>query len=327
MELPSRLRIVIDTNQILKDIWYSSRNNTQTALQDLLQKDEYWVFMAEPVFQEVEEKLIELRRGDVDKQIALWRTAYVPYIWTVRLKEDAYRDDPIIQEMHDSDDVPTAQLYLFLLPEFLFSEDKHLNALPKSREYSKVSVAFRDILEIRNEMRAVGALPMIGIAATSELWKAFRRLPLLVQAILGGAALGALLFYRRPLIEKVSTTLKNPETQRAIEEISNHLGSRASQLNLASAYIQERLPAAVQPSRVLDHIIEILMVIDEQLSLDAIFQYMIARGYQPKGTSDSSKQYVLSLLKKHAVFSGSSWRLVEGRSQEMHSLVESFSGW
>jgi hypothetical protein len=299
MELPSRLRIVIDTNQILKDIWYSSRNNTQTALQDLLQKDEYWDFMAEPVFQEVEEKLIELRRGDVDKQIALWRTAYVP----------------------------TAQLYLFLLPEFLFSEDKHLNALPKSREYSKVSVAFRDILEIRNEMRAVGALPMIGIAATSELWKAFRRLPLLVQAILGGAALGALLFYRRPLIEKVSNTLKNPETQRAIEEISNHLGSRASQLNLASAYIQERLPAAVQPSRVLDHIIEILMVIDEQLSLDAIFQYMIARGYQPKGTSDSSKQYVLSLLKKHAVFSGSSWRLVEGRSQEMHSLVESFSGW
>src|SRR5260370_35704106 len=136
VEPPSRLRVVIDTNQLLKDIWYSvPRDNKKTALQDLLQKDEYWIFMAEPVFQEVEEKLIELRRGDVDKQIALWRTAYVPYILTVRLKEDAYQDDPIIREMRDPDDVPTAQLYLFLLPEFLFSEDKHLNPLPKSNEH------------------------------------------------------------------------------------------------------------------------------------------------------------------------------------------------
>ena len=326
MEPPSRLRVVIDTNQLLQDIWYSSRNNTRTALQDLLQKDEYRVFMAEPVFQEVEEKLIELRRGDVDKQISLWRTAYVPYIWTVRLKEDAYRDDPIIQEMRDSDDVPTAQLYLFLLPEFLFSEDAHLNALPKSREYSRVSAAFRDILEIHNEMRAVGILPIIGIAATSELWNLFRRLPLLVQAILGGVALGALLFYRKPLIEKVSNTLKNPETQRIIGEISDHLGSRMIQLNLASAYLQERLPPELLPMRVLDHLIEILTVIDEPLSLDDIFFYLIARGYQPKGTDESSKQYVLSVLKKHAVFSDSSWRLVESRPQEMNSLVESFSG-
>jgi hypothetical protein len=326
VEPPSRLRVVIDTNQLLKGIWYSSRNNTQTALQDLLQRDEYWVFLAEPVFQEVEEKLIELRRGDVDKQISLWRTAYEPYIWTVRLKEDAYRDDPIIQGLVDSDDVPTAQLYLFLLPEFLFSEDKHLNALPKSQEYSKVSAAFRDILEIRNEIRAVGALPVIGIAATSELWKAFRRLPLLVQAILGGVALGALLYYRRPLVEKISNALKNPETQRAIGEISDRIEAKMKKLNMASAYIQERLPTAVPPSRVLDHIIEILTVMDEQLSLDAIFQYMIARGYQPKGTSANSKQYVLSVLKRHAIFSGSSWQLVETLSQEKLSLVESFSG-
>ena len=134
---------------------------------------------------------MERCRGDVDKQIALWRTAYVPYIRTVRLKEDAYPDNPVIREMRDSDDVPTAQLYLFLLPEFLFSEDKHLNALPKSHEYSQVSAAFRDILKIQNEMRAVGALPVIGVAATSELWKAFCRLPLLIQAILGGVVLTA----------------------------------------------------------------------------------------------------------------------------------------
>lgn len=326
MEPPSRLRVVIDTNQLLKDIWYSAlRENKKTALQDLLQKDEYLVFMAEPVFQEVEEKLIELHRGDVDKQIALWRTAYVPYIWTVHLKEDAYRDDPVIQEMRDSDDVPTAQLYLFLLPEFLFSEDKHLNALPKSHEYSKVSAAFRDILKIQNEMRAVGTLPVIGIAATSELWKAFRRLPLVIQAILGGAALGALLYYRRPLAEKISSTLKNPETQRTIKEIGNHLGSRLSQLDQASKYIEERLPDVLPPMRVLDHLIEILTVIDEPLSLDDIFDYLLACGYQPKGTNASSKRYVLSLLKEHAVFSGSSWRLIETPSQEMPALVGSSS--
>ncbi len=231
MEPPSKLRVVIDTNQILQDIWYSIRKNTQTALQDLLQKDEYWVFMAEPVFQEVEEKLIELRRGDVDKQVALWRAAYAPYIWTVCLKENAYRDDPVIQAMRDSDDVPTAQLYLFLLPEFLFSEDKHLNALPKSREYSQVSAAFRDILEIRNEIRAAGVLPIAGIAATSELWKVFRRLPLLIQAILGGAALVTLLYYRRPLIQKVSNTLKNPETQRVVEELSGRIEAKMKKLN------------------------------------------------------------------------------------------------
>jgi hypothetical protein len=321
LEPPSRLRIVLDTNQVLKDIWYSSRNNTQTALQDALQKDEYWVFMAEPVFQEVEEKLIELRRGDVDKQIALWRKAYVTHIWTVRLKENAYRDDPVIQEMIDSDDVPTAQLFLFLLPEFLFSEDKHLNALPKSPEYSQVSAAFRDILEISNEMRAAGALPMIGIAAISELWKAFRWLPPLTQLILGSAAVGALLFYRTPLIQKASNVLKDPETHRIIEEISDRIEDKMKKLTIASKYIQERLPDAVPPSRVLDHLVEILSVIDEPLSLDTIFEYMLARGYQSKGTSDSSKQYVLSLLKKYAVFSSSSWRLPETRSQEMPALV------
>lgn len=321
MEPPSKLRIVLDTNQVLKDIWYSSRNNTQTALQDALQKDEYWVFMAEPVFQEVEEKLIELRRGDVDKQIALWRKAYVPHIWTVRLKENAYRDDHVIQEIIDSDDVPTAQLFLFLLPEFLFSEDKHLNALPKSPEYSQVSAAFRDILEISNEMRAAGALPMIGIAATSELWKLFRRLPPLAQLILGGAAVGAVLFFRMPLVQKISNTLKDPETQRVIGELSDRIEAKMKKLNMASAYIQARLPTTVPPSRVLDHILEILTVIDEPLSLDDIFYYLIARGYQPKGTSASSKQYVLSLLRKHAVFSGASWRLVEARSQEMPALV------
>ena len=325
MEPPSRLRVVIDTNQLLKDIWYSSRNDTKTALQDLLQMDEYWVFMAEPVFQEVEEKLIELHRGDVDKQIALWRTAYVPYIWTVHLKENAYRDDPVIQEMRDSDDVPTAQLYLFLLPEFLFSEDKHLNALPKSHEYSQVSAAFRDILKIQNEMRAVGVFPMIGIAATSELWKAFRRLPLLIQAILGGVALGALLYYRKPLAEKISSILQNPDTQSTIEEISNYLGSRRDQLEQASKYIEERLPAALMPVRVLDYLVEILTVIDEPLSLDDIFDYLLACGYQPKGTNASSKRYVLSLLKEHAVFSGSSWRLIEKRSQEIPALVRSSS--
>ena len=125
MEPPSKLRIILDTNQVLPDIWYSSSRNRQTALQDALQRAEYWAFMAEPVFQEVETKLRKLRRGDVDQQVVLWRTAYVPYIWRVRLKENAYQDDPRIQAMRDSSDVPTAQLFLFLLPEFLFSEDKH----------------------------------------------------------------------------------------------------------------------------------------------------------------------------------------------------------
>ena len=99
-----------------------------------------------------------------------------------------------------------------------------------------------------------------------------------------------------------------------------------SQLNLASEFLQERLPPAPLPMRVLDHLVEILTVIDEPLSLDAIFRYMIVRGYQPKGTSDSSKQYVLSVLKKYAVFSGSSWQLPEMYSEEERTLVESSSG-
>lgn len=78
--------------------------------------------------------------------------------------------------------------------------------------------------------------------------------------------------------------------------------------------------------RVLDHLVEILTVIDEPLSLDDIFHYLLARGYQPKGTSASSKQYILSLLKKHAIFSGSSWRLVETDVPQVPTLVESFSG-
>lgn len=329
MQPPSKLRIVLDTNQVLQDIWYSSRKNTKTALQDALQKSEYWVFMAEPVFLEVETKLRILCRGDVDKQVALWRTAYAPNIWTVRLKENAYQDDPLIQAMRDPDDVPTAQLFLFLLPEFLFSDDKrHLSDFPISQEVGQVSAAYRDIIDIHHEMQAVGSLPIIGIAATSELWKAFRRLPLLVQVILGGVAVGALLFFRTSLIQKVSDTLKNPETQRMFETISTHIESKMSQLNRASEYLQERLPSGPLPMRVLDldHLIEILTVIDEPLSLNDIFHYMIARGYQPKGTSANSKQYVLSVLKRHAIFSGSSWQLVETHSQEMRSLVESFSG-
>src|SRR5260221_9115077 len=221
MEPPTKLRIVLDTNQVLQDIWYSTRRNTKTALQDALQRDEYWVFMAEPVFQEVEPKLRELCRGDVDKQVALWRTAYAPNIWTVRLKENAYQDDPRIQAMRDPDDVPTAQLFLFLYPEFLFSDDKkHLHDFPISQELGQISAAYRDIVDIRHGMQAAGALPVVGIAASSELWKAFRRLPPLVQVILGGAAVGALLFFKTPLVQKVSSTLKNPETQRMLEEIS-----------------------------------------------------------------------------------------------------------
>ena len=323
MEPPSKLRIVLDTNLVLQDIWYSSgRDNKKTALQDALQKSEYWVFMAESVFQEVERKLRILSRGDVDQQIALWRAAYAPYIWTVPLKENAYRDDARIQAMRDSTDVPTAQLYLFLYPEFLFSEDKkHLSDFPISQELGQVSAAYRDIIDIRFGMQAAGSLPIIGISATSELWKAFRRLPPLVQIILGGAAVGALLFFRIPIIQKVSGTLKNPETHRMLGALSDHIESKMNQLREASKYIQERLPAAPLPMRVLDHLIEILSAIDGPLLLDDIFHYLLARGYQPKGTSASSKQYVLSLLRKHAVFSGASWRLVETRSQEMPALA------
>ena len=94
MQPPAQLRIVLDTNLILQDIWYSAgRDTKKTALQDALKKSEYWVYMAIPMFQEVERKLRELNRGNVDKQIALWRTAYAPNIWTVRLKENAYLGD------------------------------------------------------------------------------------------------------------------------------------------------------------------------------------------------------------------------------------------
>lgn len=328
MQPPSPLRIILDTNQVLQDIWYSSRRDTKSALQDALKKSDYWVFMAEPVFQEVEEKLQAIRRGDVDKQIALWRTAYVPFIWTVRLKADAYQDDPLIRAMRDPDDVPTAQLFLFLQPEFLFSDDKmHLSDFPISKEVGPVSAAYRDIIDIRRGVQAAGALPMVGIAATSELWKMFRRLPPLVQLILGGAAVGAVFFFRTPLIQKASGALKHPETHRIFEELSELAARKMQQLTEASAYLQERLPDALLPMRVLDHLIEILTIIDEPLSLDALFHYLLARGYQPKGTIESSKQYVLSLLKKHAVFSGGSWRLVEADAPEMPvpALVESVS--
>jgi hypothetical protein len=170
-------------------------------------------------------------------------------------------------------------------------------------------------------MQAVSFLPVMGIAASSEIWKAFRRLPPLVQTILGGAAVGSLLFFRTSLIQKVSDTLKHPETQRIFEELSTLAESKMSQLNQASKYIQELLPPVPLPMRVLDHIVETLTVIDEPLLLDDIFHYLLARGYQPKGTTYSSKQYVLSLLKKHAIFSGSSWRLAETDVPEMPRLV------
>lgn len=323
MQPPAQLRIVLDTNLILQDIWYSAgRDTKKTALQDALKKSEYWVYMAIPVFQEVERKLRELNRGNVDKQIALWRTAYAPNIWTVRLKENAYLGDPRIQAMRDPTDVPTAQLFLFLHPEFLFSDDKkHLGDFPIRKELGEISSAYRDIIDIQHGMQAAGVLPVMGVAASSELWKAFRRLPTLVQMILGGAAVGALLFFRTSLIQKISNVMKNPETQKVLGELSDLAASKISQLNLASKYIQERLPPASMPMRVLDHIVEILTVIDEPLLLEDIFHYLLARGYQPKGTINSSKQYVLSLLKKHAISSGSVWHLAAPRSQEVPALA------
>ncbi len=314
MEPPSKLRTVLDTNLVLKDIWYSSGQNTKTALQDTLQKAEYWAFMAEPVFQEVEKKLRILCRGDVDKQVALWRTAYVPYIWTVRLKGSSYQDDPRIQAMRDPDDIPTAQLFLFLLPEFLFSEDRHLKAFPKSRELGPVSAAYRDIIDIHRQIQAVGFLPLGGIAISSEIWKAFRQLPSSVQIVLGGAAVGALLLFGPSFIRNVSHFLKDPEAQRMLDTLSTNAQSKLSQLSQASKYIQEQLPPAHPAMCVRDHLIEILSVIDETLSLEDIYLYLLARGYQPKGTSANSKQYVLSVLKKHALFSGSSWQLAETSS-------------
>jgi len=313
--IPSEVHSILDTNLVLQDIWYSSRKDTPTGLQGALKQSEYQVFMAVPVFQEVEPKLRELCRGDVEKQIALWRSTYAPYIRTVRLKEHAYQGDPLIQAMRDPDDVPTAQLYLFLLPEFLFSNDrKHLGDFPISQEIGQVSAAYRDIFEIRRGMQAASTLPLLGVAASSELWKAFRWLPPAVQVIIGGATVGALFFFRKPLTQKISDTLKHPETRRMFVEISELVARKMDQFSLANAYIQEQLPGASLPIRVLDHLIEILTVIDEPLSLDNIFYYLLARGYQPKGTSTSSKQYVLSLLKKHALFSSSSWELIESFS-------------
>jgi len=299
------------------------QKNTKTASQDALQKSEYWVYMAEPVFQEVERKIRVLCRGDVDKQIALWRTAYAPNIWTVRLKENAYREDPRIQAMRDPTDVPTAQLFLFLHPEFMFSEDRHLHAFPKSQELGQVSAAYRDIIDIRLQLQAVGLLPLGGIAVSSEIWKAFRGLPPLVQVVLGGAAIGALLYFGPSLIQKSRNLLNDPEIQGVLETIGTRAQSKMSQLYEASEYIQERLPPAYPTMGVRDHLVEILSVIDEPLSLEDIYQHLIARGYQPKGTPANSKQYVLSVLKKYAIFSGSSWQLAETHSRETHILVES----
>ena len=107
--------------------------------------------------------------------------------------------------------------------------------------------------------------------------------------------------------------------------MSTNAQSKMSQLYQASEYIQERLPPAYSTMYVRDHLVEILSVIDEPLALEDIYQYLIARGYQPKGTSANSKQYVLSVLKKHAIFSDSSWQLAETRSRETHILVESSS--
>lgn len=300
----SRLRIILDTNLVLQDIWYSARKEKKTALQDALQNNEFWVYMAESVLQEVEPKLRELCRGDADKQIALWQTAYAPYIQSVCLKTDAYQDDPRIQSVHDPDDIPTAQLYLFLYPEFLFSGDKkHLGNFPISQEMSQISAAYRDVNDINQKIQAVNLIPVIGIAASSALWKAFRQLPPLIQVVLDGATIGALLFFRDPLIEKTSNMLKHPETQKTIKELSDLAENKMRQLSKASAYIQSRLPDTLPPMHVQDHLNEILTVIDEPLTLDNIFHYLLARGYQPTGTPNNSKRYVVSLLKKHAAFS------------------------
>ena len=317
METPSRLRILLDTNPVLQDIWYSSRKDAPTALQDVLKRNNYWAFMAEPIFHEVERKLRELSRGDVEKQIALWRSAYAPRIRTVRLKTNAYQNDADIQKMIDLSDVPTAQLYLFLLPDFLFTEDKHLDAFATSQSLGPVSAAYRDINQINHEIGAVGAIPVAGIALTAKLWEMFRRLPPLVQVILGGVAIGALLFYGSSVTQKVSDFLQDSETQRILGEMGDHILSRMSQLQEANTYLQAQLLPPLLPMSVLDHLIEILTVIDEPLSLDKIFYYLLARGYQPKGTNEGSKRYVLSVLKRIAVFNGSSWQLVQTGSGEV----------
>jgi len=110
-----------------------------------------------------------------------------------------------------------------------------------------------------------------------------------------------------------------------LETMSTNAQSKMSQLSQASEYIQERLPTAYPTICVRDHLVEILSVIDEPLSLEDIYQYLIARGYQPKGTSVNSKQYVLSILKKHAIFSDSSWQLAETCSRETHISGDSSS--
>ena len=199
----------------------------------------------------------------------------------------------------------------------------------KNRQWSHLSSkcsSLRIPWDIRRELQAISFLPLAGIAVSSEIWKAFRRFPPLVQVILGGAAIGAMLYVGPSFMQKVSTILKNPETQRMLETMSTYTQRKISQLDQASEYIQERLPPPSLPMCISDHLVEILTVIDEPLLLEDIFLYLIARGYQPKGTSANSKRYVLSVLKKHAMFTGSSWQLVETSSREMYSLVGSSSG-
>lgn len=148
----------------------------------------------------------------------------------------------------------------------------------------------------------------------------------MVQVVLGGATIGALLYFGTSLMQKVSTILKDPETQKMLETMSIYTQNKISQLDQASEYIQERLPPTSQPMYISDHLVEILTVLDEPLLLEDIFLFLLARGYQPKGTSDNSKRYVLSVLKRHAMFTGSSWQLVETPSRERYTLVGSSSG-
>lgn len=90
----------------------------------------------------------------------------------------------------------------------------------------------------------------------------------------------------------------------------------------ASSFLLERLPVAPRPMRVLDHLIEIISVIDEPLPLDEIFHYLLARGYEPQGSLENLKQYVYSLLKKHTIYTNSSWRLTETDKQPAPLVIE-----
>lgn len=325
MTKPSKLRVVLDANVILQSIWKHDLDGSPPAFQTALLMSEFWAFMAEPIAEEVERNLREKPRGNYEKQIDLWRTEYLPKISVIHLRSNAYSTDPRIQNLlkRDRSDVPTAQLVLFLNPDCFFTQDNDFQDFDRHGNSGEISAAFRDSIAINREINAVWMFQSAGITVSSEIWKAFRRLPPIIQALLGGATIGALLVVGPSLQQKLIDGLRNPNIQEFIRSRGTKIQERMNQLDHATKYLDENLPPKPPAMGVHDHLIEIFSVIDTPLLIEEIHWRLLARGYQPKGPT--SQHYVLSVLRKHAIFTqdeNGAWHLTP-ESPNMKSIIHS----